>query len=901
MKYLIASAILFGLVTCPLAWAGNVGKIAGRINDAETGEPLPGVLITVVGTQLGAISDEQGQYFIINLPPGKYTLRVSLIGYQSATLVDVKCNPDLTTRLNIKLKSAPIATEGITVVAQRPIVDKDLTATMRVIPAEQLQQMPWDNIQQVVATQSGVVRIGEKLHVRGGRSDEVDYLIDGLSVKDATEGYTGLLINTNALSELSLLTGVYNVEYGEAMSGIIGASVKDGSQPGFGLQVNNGSLFDSLQGRGLRSLQLDWGHPFGDKRLNLFGAGDVSLSDDWDPHQEVVPHQDRQDYSVVGKITMALPWQIRANLLAVASRSQFGRYSHDWYFLPNSYRSDLRKGNLECLTVNQSLSKSAFYQIRLGRFWNQGKFGLRDTFWDVGRHWWEDIKFYDFIDNQVYYDFDSNLVFTAGYNPYGYDRPLFFRYGGYWQFRDRRTEERFLKGDLLYQVNPYHQLKAGLSWSWYQVDNFHLYATALGKPIIDEYHCWPRTQAFYVHDKLEYEGLVINAGIRYQRLDPAIGNADSGFWSSNLDQADLKPKWALSPRLGLSYVVSTSTTFRFGYGRFFQLPLFQQLYQYIATQGAQQIKGNILGNPALKPPRTTSIEFGTVTELTPELSLEMTVYYKEVKDLISVNFVPSQPVSYYQYVNIEQANSTGLEATLRKHFGKHLVGTVRYSLSRAVGTGSDPTQVLAQYLASVQGESLGVMERKEIPLDFDQRNKFVAEISIFNQEKPEASWRQKLLRDYSLNLMFHYGSGLPYTPVVLNKLNQESPAPNSERYPASKQLDLKFIKTVPWGRFTAGAFLEIINFFDWNNKVGNYSREIGPYDAYLNDWQPLPPRVDYLENSPYYDREGDSNQDGIFSVEEQIARWSYFQQLYSQNPLQSGMPRLLRAGIQLNW
>lgn len=900
VRKVIILLALAGLLSVS-SFAGGTGKIAGKIVDAETGNPLPGALISVVGSEKGAISDDAGYYFIINLMPGNYTIKATMIGYQATTVLDVRCNPDLTTRINIRMKPSPITTEGVTITAKRPIVEKDLTATLRVIPAEDLRQMPWDNIQQAVAAQTGVVRLGEELHLRGGRSDEVDYLIDGLSVKDPTEGYTGLLVNTNALSELSLMTGVYNVEYGEAMSGVIQASVKDGSQAGFGVQLNSGTLFDSLQGRGWRSIQVNAGRDLWQRRLTVFGAGDISLTDDWDPHRQMVPHQGREDYSWLSKVTLSLPLQIRTVILAAGSRSQYGRYNHDWYFSPKSYRSDLRRGNLISLSINQSLSKSAFYQLKLGRFWNQGRFGVQDTFWDIGRHWWEDIRFIDYMDNQIYYDLDSNLVFTAGYNPYGYDRTLFYRYGNYWQYRNRTTEERFLKADLIYQVSRLHQLKAGISWSWYWVDNFHLYSTALGKPIMDAYRRYPNSQAVYLHDKLEYEGLVVNGGIRFQRLDPSTSDIDSGFWSSNLEQASLGPRWALSPRLGLSYVVSTTTTFRFGYGRFFQMPLFQQLYQYITSQGTQQIKGNILGNPALKPPRTTSIEFGTVTELTPELSLDLAVYYKEVKDLISVNYVPALPNDYYQYVNLEQANSTGIEVALRKHFGKHLLGSIRYSLSKAVGTGSDPTQVLAQHLAQVQGESLGVMERKEIPLDFDQRNKLVAEISVFNREDTASFWYRRLLRDYSLNLMFHYGSGLPYTPVVLNKLNQESPAVNSERYPASKQLDLRLVKHLPWGRLQAGLFLEIINLFDWQNLVGNYSREIGPYDAYANDWQPQPPQVDYLSNSPYYDAEGDANGDGVFTVDEQWNRWIYFIDLHEKNPLLTGQPRLWRMGLQFTW
>lgn len=897
----MAAAALAALWAAAAAAAGS-GKIAGRAVDAASGEPLVGVLVALTGTEHGAITDPEGEYFVINLPPGSYTVKASIIGYQPTTVLDVRCNPGLTTRVNFRLKSSPIPTEGVTVTAQRPIVDKDLTATMRVIRSADLELMPWDNVQQAIAAQTGVVRMGEEFHVRGGRSDEVDYLIDGVSVRDATEGYTGLLVNTNALSELSLMTGVYNAEYGQAMSGVINASIKDGRDSRLNLQVNDGAVFDPQTGRGFRSLQADWGRPLWGRRLSLFGAGEVSLSDDWDPHRALVPHQDREDYSWLGKATVSLPRQLRLSSLVAGSRSQYGRYGHDWHFLPGNYRSDLRRGLLASLTVNQSLSRSAFYQVTLGRFRNSGRFGVRDTFWDIGRHWWEDVRFFDYLDNQVYYDQDSQLVFTAGFNPYGYDRTLFYRYGNYWQYRDRSTDELFAKGEALVQAGPRHQVKAGLQFSWYRIDNFHLYSTATGKPIIDRYSRRPRVRGVYLQDKLEYEGLVVNGGVRYQHLDPRVGDVDSALWASGADGADPGPKSAVSPRLGLSYVVSPATTFRFGYGRFFQMPLFHQLYQYVTAEGAEQFKGNILGNPGLRPPRTTSIEFGTVTELTRELSLDLAIYYKDVKDLISIDYVPALPDGYYRYVNIEQSNSTGLEIAVRKHFGQHLTGAVRYSLSRALGTGSDPAQALQQYLATVTGESLGTMERKEMPLDFDQRNKLVAELTLFSGKSAGPGLLERwLLPDASLGLLFHYGSGLPYTPLAVDKLNQESPDPNSSRYPATKQLDLRLSKGFRLGPFKAGLSLEVLNFFDWDNGNTGYAREIGPYDAYANSWQPLPPRVDYLDDSPYYDREGDSDGDGVFSVGEQLDRWSFFRELHGNDPALTGAPRLLRAGLTVNW
>ncbi|HTY09019.1 MAG TPA: TonB-dependent receptor, partial [Candidatus Edwardsbacteria bacterium] len=433
MKKGIWVAMAWAAAMGQLAQAGLTGKISGRVMDLQSGEGLFGARVEVVSTGLGALADHDGYYHIINVPPGSYTLRARMTGYAAVAMIDIRVNPGLTTKADFRLKISPIQGQEVTVTAERPLVVKDLTATQRVIRIEEMARMPYDNPQQALASQSGVVAKGEQFHVRGGRSDEVSYLIDGISIRDDMEGTSGLLVNTNALSDLSLMTGVFDAEYGQVMSGVISAQVKDGSTPGLHASSNGGSMFPRSQGRGYRNFQADWGRPLWAQRVKAFVAGDLTLSDDWDPHGEVVPHQDRQDYSVLAKLTGQLPWGQRLTLLGIGSRSQFGRYGHDWYFTPANFRSDLRRGKLLAASLNQNVSPSSFCTVTAGWFWDRNTFGVRDTFWDIGRHWWEDIRFLDYWDNQIYRNEQDSLVFTADYNHYGYDCPTFYRFGNYWK------------------------------------------------------------------------------------------------------------------------------------------------------------------------------------------------------------------------------------------------------------------------------------------------------------------------------------------------------------------------------------------------------------------------------------------------------------------------------------
>jgi hypothetical protein len=125
-----------------LGFAGSNGKITGRVTDAETGQPLPGVGVTIEGTLMGASTNVDGFYSILNVPPGKCTVRFSLIGYARTTVENVKVEIDLTTTINQQLKSTTLETGEVVVVAERPVVTKDVSASMFNIESRSVETMP---------------------------------------------------------------------------------------------------------------------------------------------------------------------------------------------------------------------------------------------------------------------------------------------------------------------------------------------------------------------------------------------------------------------------------------------------------------------------------------------------------------------------------------------------------------------------------------------------------------------------------------------------------------------------------------------------------------------------------------------------------------------------------------
>ncbi|MBN2103692.1 carboxypeptidase-like regulatory domain-containing protein [bacterium] len=211
--------------------AGNTGKVRGVVTDANTGDPLIGANIVIENTIFGAAADMDGKYIILNIPPGNYAVRATMIGYNSLRVENVNVSVDFTTDLDIELTTTILESgETVTVTAERPMVVRDLTATTAVVGAEEIEALPVTEVGEAIELQAGLVKdAGGGIHVRGGRSGEISYWIDGIPVTDVYDGGTVVDVNKNMVQELQVVSGAFNAEYGQAMSGIVNITTKEGS------------------------------------------------------------------------------------------------------------------------------------------------------------------------------------------------------------------------------------------------------------------------------------------------------------------------------------------------------------------------------------------------------------------------------------------------------------------------------------------------------------------------------------------------------------------------------------------------------------------------------------------------------------------------------------------------
>ena len=214
-------------------WAGTTGKISGVVTDAGTNEPLPGANVVIVGTTMGAASDVDGSFFILNVPPGEYSVRATMMGYGPMVQQQVRISVDRTTYLDYALSQAVLeAGEEIVVVATRPLVEKDVTSSQSIITTEAADALPVADIMAAVSLEPGVSVNTEALNIsiRGGGNDEISFQVDGLERSDKLNDKIYNVTNAASVAEIQVLTGGFNAEYGNIRSGVFNVITKEGGR-----------------------------------------------------------------------------------------------------------------------------------------------------------------------------------------------------------------------------------------------------------------------------------------------------------------------------------------------------------------------------------------------------------------------------------------------------------------------------------------------------------------------------------------------------------------------------------------------------------------------------------------------------------------------------------------------
>ena len=266
LRFAFAFALVLSISTDALAQL-SLGKVSGVVVDSATREPLPAASVRIEGTVLGAMANDMGEYFILNVPPGEYTVVVNVIGYVPVRAINTLVNADLTTTLNFELESTILeSAEAVEVVATRDLVEKSLTSTRTIVAAEEIQSLPVVNIDEVVLTTAGSFAG----RLRGGRRQDQQTTVDGstVSAQHNNQGQS-FEINPYMIQELEVKTGTFNAEYVNALAGITSVVTREG-----GASYNGNLEYRTLGQKGL-----NWVAPPDLDIVDAYRAGSWSEAD----------------------------------------------------------------------------------------------------------------------------------------------------------------------------------------------------------------------------------------------------------------------------------------------------------------------------------------------------------------------------------------------------------------------------------------------------------------------------------------------------------------------------------------------------------------------------------------------------------------------------------------------
>ncbi len=858
IKKLLLSLFFFSLAVISVR-AGTTGKLSGHVTDGETGEPIPGVNVILDGTNYGGATDVNGFYLINNLPPGNYNVTFSAIGYQKKQFVNVKISVDFTTSVDVKLNTESIELGTIVVQAEAPLVRNDLTSSQVTVDADHIESLPVESINQVLTLQAGIVQgAGGELHIRGGRSNEIAYTVNGVSISNPFDNSKTVAIATNAVQELSVVSGTFNAEYGNALSGVVNTVTKEGGNlykgkisfyTGDQLSTRKSTFYNindfNMLNNSVTELTLGGPVPFLNKSVTFFVSGRYDNDQGWlygvrehtifdsvyknptNPNDilisstgdgSIVSMNPSKGISATGKLTFKPLSTLKINYDALYSYSDYQLYSHDYKYNPDANYNNYEWGLLNSIEVRHALNQKTFYTVHASYNINDYKqylFPLLDASGSaVSYHPGMDLSLYH-PDPRYQPDYKLNPVANYTFLSGG------TRNGHYY----RRSYTYGLKFDLTSQVTDNHEVKLGVDYKSHKMDfeNFtilrdstrYLDATIPSTTTAnhDAYTKKPVVFSAYIQDKMEFSSIIVNVGLRYDYFNanskystdifnpsPYNPNLPAGVDASKL-LAEAPGKHQLSPRVGISFPITDKGIIHFSYGHFFQMPPFSYLYTNPNFKYSYAIGSPVMGNANLNPEKTVSYELGLQQQLTDNLAFNITGFYKDVRDLLALQQIRiSGDETYFKYVNKDYGSSKGITFSLTKRRTPSDMLSVTLDYTFLVAEGND-TNTDAFFLDLSSGRQ---SEKIPIFLSWDQTHTLNATISVGQPN------------DWNVTLVGRLGTGLPYTPQITDQ--QVYLRTNSGRKPSQATVDLMAEKNLSLMGVDLTLFLKVFNLFDTLNE-----------------------------------------------------------------------------------
>ncbi len=722
--------------------AATTGKISGRIYDTETKQPLAGVNVLIEGTTMGAAANANGEYFILNVPPGKYTVIATMMGYETLRQQEVLVQIGLTTTLNFNLNQTAIEGKEVVVIAGRPVIQTDVASSQTILQGSEIKALPVSNFKEVLDKQLGIRSVDMRgLFIRGQRQNYVSLTVDGMETRDNIDDQIYTRFNPDELEQVEINAGGFDVAYGNASAGIITLVTKEGGKKYFGtfdyrqsiparkhfglplkdywdkyfLEGWSDSEWDMrafmVPSRGpyggfknrpemlkeyyrwvMRDEATKYGHKsdlvlsttFGGpipflKNTSLFASyrreknyyvypGPIDHFFDQNAMAKVTTHltpnmklsfnfryiesigantHDKyrsEDVRDLSEIDPKASDQVRYQMEGV---EQVARAGFGWPYTGHMATST-RFYNQYGLTFTHTLSSRTFYEVKLMANYFRSFAGpssyLRDT-----------TATKTFVDPE-----DPDYTVTLGgpyamapigFWPIEFSDPLGMTMGS----TDGSCEQNYarditLKANLTSQIDKINQINIGLQYTYYDIKKEENWLSPPDRDDIWKWHVFPQTFAFWASDKLEFQGMVLDLGVRGDLRVPdewldIVNHPWDWHWStvsavhpdSNMSGPRYNPplKLALTPRLKISHPIGEDAKIFFNWGHYYQDPPFDRQYRYFRRGAALEGNGmSQFGTPELPYIKSVQYEIGYEHNVFDIFRIATSGYYKDVSNLI---------------------------------------------------------------------------------------------------------------------------------------------------------------------------------------------------------------------------------------------------------------------------
>ncbi len=815
------------------SFAQQRGSIKGTVTDAATGEGLVGVNVIVKGTYYGGTTDIDGKFEIKNISNGEYVLSFRLLGYKEVEHTGVAVKEGEATTVNTKLEESALSLgQEVVVIGNKPLLDPAETQSTTVISSQDISVSQVQDVKDVVAQQVGIVASDNEIHIRGGRSYENAYLLDGINIQDPLAGTGfGLQLSSNSMSEMEVITGGYNAEYGQATSGIINVKTKEGSDrydlfaeyktDNYGLDRNSASDFNS------DDYQANFGGPEPITKyllpaigvdipgeITLFGSFAASFSDG-----QVLWAQRYQDGRVV---TYKIVPPARLNSSIFYGTRLAPRLSNDWYGLGKitykpsqtfkitySYNQNVTinentqelqttleyveptpgyqyqfqniLGNADVYTHNsvaqsiditQTLSAKAFYDLKLASFFTHLRADANGLYWTQ----YQQPVDVTTLPPQYYNTSHDTIGIIPGDG--------FYDIGNANTWHDHFFVNNEIKFDLTDFFTEQNKFKAGFDMNFEEMQLIDIYDPWIGVMGLnnDVYHVYPATGSAYSQETITTNGMILNFGLRFdywfpgKYVDDAVNNPQvitipqairDQYMQDTYDFFGRRWKGRISPRLGVSHPVSDNQTLFLNYGHFSKWPRPQFVYAKLEPSTAMSTY-QAFGNPNLNPETTVSYELGLKNQFTNDDVLTITAYNRDIFDYVQTKQAQISSAALIGQNFITYVNSDYTHSRgIEVEYLKRIGKWFSGTISGSYSVVTGKSSSEDEGILAVQGLLTEMMN--ESYMAWDRPLQFSANMTFYDEkQKGFFGFGKGVLDDFQAYFRIFFQSGKRYTPYYFS-------------------------------------------------------------------------------------------------------------------------------------